>query len=150
MHVWYCDITHDVTALIDDVTSENKRMCFGGSVIMKLPENGCRTLGRDHPDHRVVRVMPHPPLCIWAHPHDQSLQPLYLSTLFYNLFVHTITNLQMQGLCSFMHRHLRGPPPPTPLRAPPPPPPLATPAQAGLDILGSSHHLWHRNPTTGH
>ena len=46
--------------------------------------------------------MPHPLLHIWAHPRDWSLQPLYLSTLFYNLFVHTykFTNLgTMQPLC---------------------------------------------------
>ena len=31
------------------------------------------------PECQVFCAMPHPPLCIWAHPHDQSLQPLYLS-----------------------------------------------------------------------
>ena len=29
MHMWHCDVTHDVTALINDVTSENKMMHFG-------------------------------------------------------------------------------------------------------------------------
>ena len=46
--------------------------------------------------------------------------------------------------------HLRGPPPQTPSRAPLLPPPLVTPANAGSDVLGSSHQLWHWNPTTGH
>ena len=58
-------------------------------VITKLPENGLRTSGRDHP----VCVMPHPPPCICVCHRDRSLQPLYLSTLFNNLFVHTFTNL---------------------------------------------------------
>ena len=74
-------------------------------VIMKLPENGCRTLGREHLDCWVVHMMPYPPPHIWAHPHDWSLQLLYLSTLFYNLFVHTFTNLQIRGL-----RSLHAPP----------------------------------------
>ena len=29
MHVWHCDITYDVTVLIDDITPENKMMGFG-------------------------------------------------------------------------------------------------------------------------
>ena len=29
MHMWHCDVTYDVTALINDVMSENKMMHFG-------------------------------------------------------------------------------------------------------------------------
>ena len=29
----------------------------------------------------MYRTMPHPPQCIWVHPRNQSLQPLYLSLL---------------------------------------------------------------------
>ena len=65
---------------------------------MKLPENGHRTLERDYLDHRVVHAMPPPPPHIWTHPHDQILQPLYLSTLFYN-FLHNFTT---RGLCSHL------------------------------------------------
>ena len=123
-------------------------------IIPKLPENGRRTLGRDHPECQVVRMMPHPPLHIWAHPRDWSLQPLYLSTLFYKLFVHNFTNLQTQDTgtipMALTPHHLRGPPPLTPLCAPPLLPQLMTPAHTGSDVLGSGHQLWHWNPTTGH
>ena len=34
-----------------------------------------------HPGHQVFRTTPHPPPHIWVHPHDQSLQLLYLSLL---------------------------------------------------------------------
>ena len=29
MHVWCCDVTYDVTALLNDVTSANKMMRLG-------------------------------------------------------------------------------------------------------------------------
>ena len=68
-------------------------------VIMKLPENGCRTSGIVHPSCQVVHVTPHPPPHIWAHPRDWSLQLLYLSTLFYNLLY---TILQIWRLCCYL------------------------------------------------
>ena len=144
--------------LLDDVTSKKKMMCVDAAcpkhVNMKLVENGRRTLGRDHPDPWVVCMMAHPPSHIWAHPHDRSLQPLYLSTLFYNPFVHNLTNLQTQDTSmtsmATMPHHLSGPPPLTPMHAPLPPPPLVTPAHTGSDVLGSGHQLWHQNLTTGH
>ena len=99
-------------------------------------------------------MMPHPPPHIWAHPCDRSLQPLYLSTLFCNTFVHNLTNLQTQDTgaipTALMLCHLRGPPPLTPLCAPPLLPPLATPAHAGSDISRSGNQLWCWNLTTGH
>ena len=118
-------------------------------MIMKWPENGCRTSGRDHLDCWVIHMMPHPPLHIWAHPHDWSLQPLYLSTLFYNLYT-LLQIYKCEDYVAFASHHLRGPPPLTPLRAPLPPPPLLTPAHTGSDISGSGHQLWHQNPTVGH
>ena len=54
MHVQCHDVTYDVTALINDVMSKNKMACLGcgtsKAIIMKLPENGHRTLGMVHPD----------------------------------------------------------------------------------------------------
>ena len=123
-------------------------------IITKLPENDRRTSGRDHPDCWVVHVMPHPPPHIWSHPRDWSQQLLYLSILFYNLFVHNFTNLQTwdTGAISvaIVPHHLRGPPPLTPLCAPPLPPPLVTLAHMGSDVSGSGHQLWHPNPTMSH
>ena len=116
-------------------------------VIRKLPENGCRTLGMVHPDHWVVCVMPHPPLCIWAYPHDRSLQPLYLSTFFYNFFTQFY---KLRDYTAILPHHLRGPPPLTLLHGPPPLPPLVTPAHVESDISGSSHQPWCQNLTTGH
>ena len=117
-------------------------------VIRKLPENSHRTLGMVHLDCRVVCMMQHPPLHIWAHPHNWSLQPLYLSTFFYNFF---FTILQTRGLCSHLALPpLRGPPPLTLSCGPPPLPPLVTPAHVGSDVLGSGHQSWHRNLTVGH
>ena len=118
-------------------------------VIMEWPENSHRTLGRDHPDCWVVRVMPHPSPHIWVHPCDWSLQPLYLFTLFYNLYT-LLQIYKCEDYATFVSCHLRGPPPPTPLHAPLPPPPLVTLAHAGSDVLGSGHQLWCWNPTTGH
>ena len=123
-------------------------------IIMKLPQNSRRTSGMDHPDFQVVCVMPHSPLHIWAHPHDRSLQPLYLSTLFHNLSVHNFTNLQTQDTgtisMAITPRDLRGPPPLTPMHAPLLPPPLVTLAHVGSDISGSGHQLWCQNLTSGH
>ena len=69
---------------------------------MKWPEYGCRTSGRDHPECRVVCMMPHPPPHIWVHPHNRSLQPLYFIYIILQS-VHTFTNLQnvrtMQPSC---------------------------------------------------
>ena len=50
-------------------------------VHQKLPKNGHRkkTAATVHPGHLVFHAMPHPPLHIWAHPHNRSLQPLYFS-----------------------------------------------------------------------
>ena len=153
--MWCRDVTHDVTAPPDDVTSENKRRASDAvrpkCMNMKLPKNGCKTQGRDHPDHWVVCLMPHPPLRIWAHPHDWSLQLLYLSTLYYNSC--TFTNIQIyrsKDRAALTPHQLRVPPPLTPAHAPQLWSPLATPAPAGSNALGSSHQLWRRNLTTGH
>ena len=117
-------------------------------IIRKLPENGRRTSGMVHPDCRVVHMMPHPSPHIWAHPHDQSLQLLYLSTFFFYNFN---TILQNQGLrCHLTPPSLRGPPPLTLSCVPPPPPPLVTPAHVGSDVSGSGHQPWCQNLTTGH
>ena len=95
--MWCCDVIHDVMASPDDVTSENKRhisdVVHPKRVNTELPKNGCETQGKDHPDCWVVHLMPQPPPHIWAHPHDQSLQLLYLSTLYYNRC--TFTNIQI-------------------------------------------------------
>ena len=118
-------------------------------VNMKLPKNSHKALGRDHPDHRVVHVMPHPPLHIWARPCDRSLQPLYLPTLYYNHC--TLLQIYTCGDCVALLPHqLRVPPPLTPMHALRPPSPSVTPAPTGLNIPGSGHQLWHWNPTVGH
>ena len=110
-----------------------------------------KTSGRDHPDRWLVRLMPHPPPHIWAHPRDRSLQPLYLSTLYYNHC--TFTNLQIyrsEDRVALAPHQLRVPPPLTPAHAPQPQSPSATPAPAGSNALGSSHQLWCPSPTVGH
>ena len=38
MHVQCCDVTYDVTALINDVRSKNKMMCFGCGVSKVHPQ----------------------------------------------------------------------------------------------------------------
>ena len=40
-----------------------------------------------HPECQVFHMMPHPPLHIWTHPRDWSLQPLYLSTTITTSFI---------------------------------------------------------------
>ena len=93
--------------------------------------------------------MPQPPPHIWAHPRDWSLQPLYLSTLYYNHC--TLLQIYKSGdYVAPMPHHLKVPPPLTPLHALPPPSPLATLAHTGSNVLGSGHQLWCQNPTTGH
>ena len=94
------DVTHDVTAPPDDVTSENKR-CTLEVVCPKcmnteLPKMPTKTQDRDHLDHWVVCLMPHPPPHIWAHPCNRSLQPLYLHYIT-TLCIYRYTNLQKQG-----------------------------------------------------
>ena len=57
------DVTHDIMVSPDDVTSENKRHTLDTAcpkhMNTELPKNSCQTQGRDHPDHWVVRPMPH-------------------------------------------------------------------------------------------
>ena len=118
-------------------------------ITTKLPKNGCKTLERDHQDCRVVHVMPHSPPHIWARPCNQSLQLLYLPTLYYNHC--TLLQIYTCGDCAtLVPRLLRVPPPLTPVHALRPPSPSVTPAHAGSNIQGSGHQLWHRNPTVGH
>ena len=46
--------------------------------------NDVNYVSRAYPEHQVFCAMPHPPPHIWVHPHDRSLQPLYLSTFYTN------------------------------------------------------------------
>ena len=118
-------------------------------VNMKLPKNGHKALGGDHPNHRVVCMMPHPPPHIWACPCDRSLQLLYLSAVYYN----RCTLLQIykcRAYAALTPCHLRVPLPLTPLRALEPLSPSATHAHMGSNVLGSGHQLWHWNLTLGH
>ena len=94
-------------------------------------------LGRDLPE---VRLMPHPPPCIWAHLHDRSLQPLYL---------HYVTMLHMGITLQIYRREGRGPPPLSPVHAPPWHL-VVTPAPAGSNAQGSSHQPWHQSLTVRH
>ena len=83
--------------------------------------------------------MPHPPPCIWVCPCNWSLQPLYLSTLYYNHC--TFTNIQIyrsEDRVALMPCQLRVPPPPTPTHAPQPQSPLVTPAPTGLTYQGAA------------
>ena len=85
-------------------------------VTIKLPKNGCKASGRDHLGHQVVHMMPHPPPCIWVHPHNQSLQLLYLPTLYYNHC--TLLQIYTCGDCATLAPcQVRVPPRPTPVRA---------------------------------
>ena len=85
MHMQHCDVTYDITVPFKDVTSANKMMRFGRAVSEACPLQNClkwpwkdkSTMAMAHLERQVSRVMPHPPPGIWAHPHDQSLQPLY-------------------------------------------------------------------------
>ena len=70
MHMRCCDITYDVTASFNDVTPANK-----------MTQDDKNNVAMVHPECWVFHTMPHPPPCIWARPHNQSLQPLYLSTI---------------------------------------------------------------------
>ena len=117
----------------------------------KLTKIGRKASGRDHPDCWVVLAIPHPPMCIWAHPHDWSLQPLYLSTLYYNCCI--FTDLQIyrsEDRAALVPRQLRVPPPPTPIHEPQPQSPSVTLAPAGSNVQGSGHQLWCRSLNMGH
>ena len=155
MHVWCRDITHDVTAPPDDVTSKNKRHALDAShlkcVNMELPKNGRQTQGRDHLDHRVVCLMPHPPPHIWVHPRDRSLQPLYLHYI--TMLCILFTNLQIyrsKDGVALVPCQLKVPPPLTPMHAPQQQFLMATLAPAGSNVQGSGHQLWHQSLTVGH
>ena len=92
--------------------------------------------------------MPHPPPCIWAHPHDQSLHLLYLH---YVTMPHSGITLQIyikEGGVALLPHRLRGPLPMSPVRAPP----LhlvVTSAPVGLNAQRSNHQLWCQSLTTG-
>ena len=58
-----------------------RTQCIRSTLTQNCLEKGHETQARDHPDHRVVCRMPHPPPHIWARPCDRSLQPLYLHYL---------------------------------------------------------------------
>ena len=63
MHTWHCDVICDITALINDVTSKNKKTHFRcGMSRGVLSENGHRTSGTVHLDRQVVcmtHILPH-------------------------------------------------------------------------------------------
>ena len=108
-------------------------------------------MGRNHLDHRVICEMPHPPPCIWAHPYDQSLQPLYLHYI--TMLCLVITNLHIyrneDGVALLPHQ-LRVPPPLTPVHAPQQQSLMVTPAHVGSNAQGSNHQWWHQSQTVGH
>ena len=108
-------------------------------------------MGRDHPDGRVIREMPHPPLRIWACPQDWSLQPLYLHYITTLCLV--ITNLHIyrnEAGAALQPCWFRVPPPLTPMHAPQQQSFLATPAPVGSNAQGSSHQQWCQSWTVGH
>ena len=99
----------------------------------------------------VVHLMPHPPLCIWAHPRDRSLQPLYLHYI--AMLCLAITNLHIyrnEDRVAILPCWLRGPPPLSPTYAPQQQSLVATPAPAGSNAQGSGHQLWHWSLTAVH
>ena len=99
----------------------------------------------------MVCLMPHPPPRIWAHPCDWGLQPLYLSTLYYNRC--TFTNIPIyrsEDQVVLVPHQLRVPPPLTPMHAPQLQSPSATPAPVGSNLLGSGHQLWCQSLTVSH
>ena len=63
MHVQHCDITYDVTALFNDVTSTNKMKCFGCTMseacLPKMAVNDGGNAATAHPECQVFRAMPH-------------------------------------------------------------------------------------------
>ena len=83
MHVQHCDVMYDITALSNDVTSTNKMMYFRHGM-SKAHLLNMVYVTMVHPEHRVFHTMPQPPPHIWAHPHNRSLHPLYLSTFYTN------------------------------------------------------------------
>ena len=106
-------------------------------------------LGRDLLDCWLAHLMPHPPLCIWVCPRNQSLQPLYLH---YVTMLHLRITLQIyrkEGGAALMPCQLRGPPPLSPACTPPQHL-VVTPAPVGSNAQGSSHRLWHQSLTAGH
>ena len=119
---------------------------------MKLSKNGHKASGGDHPDHQVVCMMPQPPRIFGHIPVTRA----------YNCFIylHYITTAvhKCRAYAALTPRHLRVPPPPTPCmhidRHLPWRPQLTqgqtSLAHAGSNVLGSSHQLWHHNPTVGH
>ena len=93
--------------------------------------------------------MPHPPPCIWAHPHNWSLQPLYLHNV---TMLHSGITLQIyrkEGGVALPPHWLRGPPPLSPMRAPPQHL-VVIPASAGSNAQGSGYQLWRWSLTAGH
>ena len=56
-----------------------------------------KRLGRDIPGCRDAHLTPHPPLHIWVHPHDWSLQPLYLHYFYNAALRNCFTNLHTRG-----------------------------------------------------
>ena len=89
-----CNIIYDVTVSFNDNTSANKMTHFRRTAseahLHKIVQNGRKEMSNVamvHPECRVFCMMPHPPPHIWAHTHNQSLQPLYLSTTITTSFI---------------------------------------------------------------
>ena len=61
-----------------------------------------------HPEHWVFHTVPHPPLCIWVHPHNWSLQPLYLSTI--TTTMSFITKIESNVFTPIFSASRQGPP----------------------------------------
>ena len=106
-------------------------------------------LGRDLPDHQEDCLMPHPPPHIWAHPHDWSLQLLYLH---YFTMLHSEITLHIyrkEGGVALPPHRLRGPSPLSPARVLQQLSLVVTLAPVGLNAQGSGRQLWCQSPTTG-
>ena len=61
-----------------------------------------------HPERWVFNETPHPPPHIWVHPHDQSLQLLYLSTTITTSFI-TETKIESNVFMPILSTSRRGP-----------------------------------------
>ena len=80
MHVQCCDITYDITAPFNDVTSANKMMCFGHGTSKVCPSQNCPKwpYRQEHHSNGTPRVLGVPCNATYISIYPASVQEVWM------------------------------------------------------------------------